>query len=157
MEWLTNEDFSEQGVTPPFEDLGPLKRQLSELQLALMEVWEASEKYLRGMGYYEGRLLYTEAENRGRVLHGLLENPWAASEAKNAAPEEFTAIEKNIRILDDLNRRSQVNPYARLDGQPVFEPAPGVLYQAPPNALPADFACAEEPEAVPEKTHFWQR
>jgi hypothetical protein len=42
MEWLATKDFSDPATTPASEDLGPFKRQLAELQLALMEVWEDS-------------------------------------------------------------------------------------------------------------------
>ena len=159
MEWLATENLGEQGAIPPFENLDPYKQQLGELQIALLEVWEASEKYLRGMGYYDGQLAYTEAGNRCRDLRSLLGNPWALTEAKNFAPEELVAIEKIIRTLDDFNQRAKVNPYARLDGRSVFEPGTGILDQppAPPDELPADFVYAEEPEVVPEKTHFWQR
>jgi hypothetical protein len=123
----------------------------------LLVVWEASEKYLRGLGYYEGQLAYAEAEKRGRDLRCLLENPWSLDEAKKAAPEELEAIEKIIRALDDFNRRARVNPYARLDGRSVFEPPSGVLFQPPPDKLPADFVYTEEPEIIPAKPHFWQR
>jgi len=159
MDWLEGNDFSDLGITPPpLEDLGPLKRQLDALQVALTEVWEASEKYLKGMGYYEGHTIYIEAADRGRNLRHLLENPWALTEIKNVAPDELAFMGKIIHDLDEFNRRASLNPYARLDGRTVFEPPPGALFTPPPDELPADFAYAEEPEeVVPEKHRFWAR